>query len=407
MALSRQQLAVLLAALLGTVALLAYPSVGKGEPAQSAVDHGPEGAPYAPGELLVTYEEEAPEGAVESLDEETGAEVEEEIPQIDTKVLEFPGVKNERSLEARAEKLARAKEELESDPAVESVGYNYLYTVNNSVPNDPNFDYQWGLRTPDFTRAWTRTEGVGVRVGVVDSGARHPELRDQIVARRDFVNNDSTVEDPLGHGTHVAGTVAAETGNGTGVASGCPGCRLVIAKAVGSDGHGYTSDIAEGIVWSANNGAEVINLSLGGPDSPTMRNAVDYAVDRGAVAVAAVGNDGSSIKRYPGAYPDVIGVAATDLWERRASFSNYGSWVDVAAPGVSILSTTPRGSYDYYSGTSMASPHVAALAGLLVGQGHGPSGVRSRILDTAVDLGPDGRDPYFGAGRIQADQAVR
>jgi thermitase len=270
---------------------------------------------------------------------------------------------------------------------------------------------QWGLSTPGFTHAWTRTEGDGVRVGVVDSGARHPEIREKIVARHDFVNNDSTVQDPLGHGTHVAGTIAAETGNGTGVASGCPGCQLVIGKAVGSDGRGYTSDIAEAIVWSTNKGAEVINLSLGGPASPTMQNAVDYAVNKGAVVVAAVGNDGASIRRYPAAYSNVIAVAATDRWERRASFSNYGDWVDVAAPGVTILSTVSRNSgydgYDFYSGTSMAAPHVVALAGLLVGEGHGPDGVRRRILGTAKDLGPSGHDPYFGAGRIQADQAVR
>ena len=404
MALPRQQLAVLFAALLGAVALLAYPSAGKTEPAGGAVDHAPAGAPYAAGELLVTYEEEVAEEAVESLDEE--AEVEEEIPEIDAKLLEFPELKNERSREVREEELARAKEELEKDPAVESVDYNFLLTVS-FTPNDPGFDEQWGLSTPRFTRAWNRTQGLGARVGVVDSGARHPELRDKIVARHDFVNNDSTVEDPLGHGTHVAGTVAADTDNGTGVAGGCPGCKLVVAKAVGSDGYGSTSDIAESIVWSADEGAEVINLSLGGSASPTLENAVDYAVDRGAVVVAAVGNDGSSIKRYPAAYPDVMAVAATDRYNQRASFSNYGSWLDVAAPGVDILSTASYGEYRFYSGTSMAAPHVSALAGLLVGQGHGPSGVRSRILDTAVDLGPDGHDPYFGAGRIRAGRAVR
>ena len=402
-----RRVGIVFVSLLGALALLAFSPIAWGQSAEGAVDYGPAGAPYAAGELIVTYEEEASDNAVESLDEEAGAEVEEDLPAIDARLFEFPEVEGEPSGEVREENLATIKEKLERDPAVESVDYNYLRTLSYA-PNDPRFDGQWGLIQPGFQDAWSRTRGQGVRIAVVDTGAavRHPDLKRKIALQRDFRHNDGTVEDSSGHGTHVAGTVAAETNNRTGVAGGCPACKLLIAKAFSPDG-GYDFAIARGVTWSADKGAKVINCSFEGPgNSDALKDALDHATSKGAVVVAAAGNGNTSAPSYPAAYPNVLAVAATNEDDQRASFSNHGSWVDVAAPGVNILSTVP-GGYDHRGGTSMAAPHVSALAGLLASQGRGPKAIRDRILRTALDLGPDGRDSYYGKGRIRADLATK
>jgi thermitase len=401
-----RQIGLVLAALLGAVVLLALSPAARGQSVAPAVDYGPAGAPYAAGELIVTYEEEVPVNAVESLEEEARGEVEGQLPAIDARLLAFPEVKGERSRDVRERDLARIKEALQRDPAVESVDYNYLRTLSYT-PNDPRFDEQWGLIKPGFEGAWSRTRGKGVRIAVVDSGAsaRHPDLKRKIALTRDFKHNDRSVEDRAGHGTHVAGTVAARTDNRTGVAGGCPACKLIIAKVFDPD-EGYDFAIARGITWSADQGARVINCSFTGPgDSQALKDAIDHAAKKGAVVVAAAGNGDTSKPRYPAAYSNVIAVAATNQDDQRASFSNYGSWVDVAAPGVGILSTVP-GGYRSFSGTSVAAPHVSALAGLLASQGRSPRAIRDRILRTALDLGPRGRDPYYGRGRIRADRAT-
>jgi thermitase len=412
MAVSRRQVGVLLMALLGVLALLAVSPEARSQPAGDAVDHGPGGAPYAAGELLVTYEERASDAAVESLDEEVGAEVGETLPEIDARLFEFPAVKGKLTEQAREQALARIKEELERDPAVESVGYNYLYSAS-FTPDDPRFPKQWGLRKTGFENAWNSTLGSGVRIAIVDSGAdvRHEDLKQKIVRQRDLVNSDATVEDPLEHGTHVAGIAAAEADNGDGVAGGCPNCALLIAKVLDGEGLGTADDVAEGIIWGVDNGAKVINLSLGDRgNARVVRDAVDYATNKGAVVVAAAGNLDHQNPRptpiYPAAYPNAIAVAATNKEDQRPGFSNYGDWVDMAAPGVSILSTVPGGYYSF-SGTSVAAPHVSALASLLASQGLDRAGIKKRIFNTAVDLGRAGHDPSYGHGRMDAGRAVR
>lgn len=407
MTVSIRQLGAVFVSLLVATALLAFSTAAWSEPPEDLVDVGPGGSRHAAGELIVTYKDEAPEQEVESLDEEVGAEIEENLSEVDAKVLEFPEVKAERSEEVREEALEQARQELERDPAVENVYYNHIRT-GLYTPNDPRFRYQYNLQKPGFERAWTRARGGGARVAVIDSGAalNHPDLRGQAVAGRDFVNDNYTVEDLHGHGTHTAGTVAARTGNGIGVAGGCPNCRLLIGKALDRNLVGSDSDIARAIVWGANNGAKAINLSLGGPgEKSILKSAIDYATGKGAVVVAAAGNGGSG-PIYPAAYRNVIAVAATGPRDGRNSSYSAGSYIDVSAPGFDIVSTAP-GGYEYKSGTSMSSPHVAALAGMLRGQGRSRVATRLRILRTAVDLGPAGRDPYYGYGRINADRATR
>ena len=406
MAVLVRQTGFVLASLLAAALFLVFSPAALGEPPEAdAVDQDPAGAPYVAGELVVTYEERAPDDAVESLDEEVGAEVEEKLPEIDTRLFEFPGVQDDTSSEARERDLQEIKQELESDPAVESVGYNYVVRLAYT-PNDPKFRQQWGLRKSGFENAWDATRGSGSRVAVVDTGLAegHEDLRRKVALGWDFVNEDRTLRDRSGHGTHVAGIATARTGNRRGVAGGCPDCKLLVAKVFDGPNTGTVARLAEGIIWGADHGADVINLSVAHPNySAIDKAAVDYAADEGAVVVAAAGNGGTSDRTYPAAYPSVIAVAATNSDDRRASFSNYGDWVDVAAPGVDVLSTVPDG-YASWKGTSMAAPHVSALAGLLAAQGLDGATIRTRILDTAVDVGPD---TYYGAGRMSAARAVQ
>jgi thermitase len=374
------------------------------------VDKDRQGAPYASGELIVTYKPGASAQHVDAVAQESRARVQEEISTPGPQLLSFPAVKHERSEHAREKQLRRTKKALEKRPGVERVDYNYL-RLPDYVPNDPEFiGAQWDLQAIKAPAAWDETLGVGARVAVVDTGiaGNHPDLKSKIAAQKDLVNNDGVAEDDTnGHGTHVAGTVGAATNNGLGVAAVCPGCKLLIAKAGGLKGL-YDFDIAQGIYWSVNNRAKAINLSVGGYRSNrVLEHAVNYAWDHGVVVVAAAGNDNTSRLSYPAAYGHVISVSATDQLDRKARFSNYGTTIDVAAPGVDITSTVLGGVYDTKSGTSMSSPHVAGLAGLLAAQGHTAPETRKLIQRTATDLGAGGKDELYGWGLIDANKAVR
>lgn len=334
--------------------------------------------------------------------------MEEEISVSDAQLLSFPAVKREQKGHVREEKLQRKKEVLRKVPGVKHVDYNYL-RLPYYTANDPAFvnDRMWGLEAIEAPAAWNTTLGVGSRVAVVDSGidGNHPELDSKIVAQKDMVNNDGVAEDiTAGHGTHVAGTVGAVTNNGVGVAAACPACKLVVAKS--GNARLRDSDIVQGVYWSVEKRAKVINLSLGSrANSRILEHAVDYAWEHGVVVVAAAGNENTSAPSYPAAYRNVISVAATNQLNEKARFSNYGK-IDVAAPGVGILSTFPGGRYKILDGTSMASPHVAALAGLLASQDRSAPEIRRRIQRTATDLGAEGKDRYFGSGLINANKAV-
>lgn len=387
--------------------LLVGASVARGEPPKAATDRGPAGASYASGELLVALKGGAGKERVERLIRSVNAEKKDSLTDVNTVLISFPAIQNNRAQQAREDALEQIRRELEKYPAVESADYNYLLRFDY-VPNDRLFKRQWGLKRPGYPAAWNKTRGKGIKVGVVDSGisARHPDLRGKVAAQRDLVDGDGVAEDRVGHGTHISGIVAANTDNRRGVAGGCPACRLLVAK-VGDERGVYASDAARGINWTVNGGARVVNLSFGSPGSSlALERAVNRAWRRGAVVVAAAGNESTSRRSYPAAYSRAIAVAATTSDDRRAGFSNYGRWVDVAAPGANILSTVPDG-YRRYSGTSMASPNAAALAGLLGSQGLNKKQIQGRMLGTARDLGPNGRDPYYGYGRINAAEAVR
>ncbi len=300
-------------------------------------------------------------------------------------------------------------------------------TVSGKLPNDPYFSYQWGLNNTrqtggeedadiDAPEAWTIVTGTSnVMVAVIDTGVDylHEDLSDGRVRTdidKDYVNDDNNAIDDNGHGTHVSGIIAAETNNDTGVAGVMWQAQILPLKVCDSKGSCASDDVSSAIRYAADQGARVINMSLGsGHCSETMAEAVNYAYfDKGVTIVAAAGNNGGSIG-YPARFAPVIAVGATDDSDHRASFSSFGDDLDVMAPGVDILSTVPHNGYDFLSGTSMASPHVAGVVGLLLSQRPQltNSQIREILHESADDLGDKGRDDYYGYGRVNAYKALQ
>ncbi|MFF2031061.1 S8 family serine peptidase [Arthrobacter sp. NPDC058192] len=273
----------------------------------------------------------------------------------------------------------------------------------------------------DAVEAWNITTATGIKVAVLDSGVAsdNPDINPKVVLRANF-SNAATNEDNYGHGTHVAGIVGASSNNTIGVAGVCPGCTVLAGKVLNDSGVGSSSGLANGINWAVSNGAKVINMSLGVRASRTLETAINNAWSKGVVLVAAAGNGGNQSKIYPGAYPNVIAVAATDNADAKASFSTYGtSWVDVAAPGVNVYSTFPNHTfvlgtqnqrsfgYDVGNGTSMSSAIVAATAALAWSSHPGATNtsVRANVESTADKI--SGTGTFWAKGRVNADRAVR
>lgn len=298
---------------------------------------------------------------------------------------------------------------------VEYAELNYLYYVFG-VPNDPFVNSQYGLYSGrqgiNAFGGWDIERGNNsVIIAIVDTGVdyTHQDLAGKVIKGYDFVNGDYDPIDDNGHGTHVAGIAGALTNNGVGVAGVCQGCSILAVKVISADGSGANSWIANGIANAVNLGANIINLSLGGLDnSSTIRLAVQQAAQQGALVVAASGNDGSGVPLYPAALPEVLAVGATTQSGDKASFSNYGNHLALAAPGEAIYSTLPNNRYDAWNGTSMASPHVAGLAGLLLSRNRNLTNAQLRqiMIDSAQDLGTSGRDTYFGYGKIDVATAL-
>jgi thermitase len=334
---------------------------------------------------------------------------------------------------------------VQGDPAVVARRLNRSVLVSyaepnfilraTAIPNDPLFPELYGLNNTgqtggrsdadiDAPEGWDAAglggfpASGGTKIGIVDTGIdqTHPELSGKVVdcgaAFGGAVLNGTCADDNM-HGTHVAGTIAGKANNATGVAGVAFNSNLTICKALyTAAGTGLTSDVANCINWTHTRGAKVISMSLGGGESATLKNAVAAAWENGSasgsVLVAAAGNDGDGTLNYPAAYPEVVSVAATDHNDARATFSNANADVEIAAPGVNVLSTIPGGQYAELSGTSMATPHTSGVVGVLwqLFPTSTASGIRSR-LDAAVDdLGPAGRDQSFGFGRVNLCKAA-
>ncbi|MCS6881049.1 MAG: S8 family serine peptidase [Oscillochloridaceae bacterium] len=282
------------------------------------------------------------------------------------------------------------------------------------MPNDPAFPQQWGLRNIQAPEAWTITTGGPVVVAVLDSGVDgdHPDLAGKVLPGFNTLNGSPDARDDNGHGTAVAGLIAANTDNNAGIAGLCWECRILPVKVVDARGVGNDASLAAGIRWAADNGARVINMSLGGEgDSRLLREAIAYAAARGIVLVAASGNEreiGNPVT-YPAAYPDVIAVGATGNTDTITGFSNTGDYLDLAAPGVGLWTTLPGGRYGPPNGTSFSSPYVAGAAALVLTQRPdlGRSDVGCILKASADDKGPPGKDSEYGWGRLNAFRAVQ
>ncbi len=271
---------------------------------------------------------------------------------------------------------------------------------------------QWNLDAVAAETVWQVASGEGQVIAIVDSGidGTHPDLRDRLVDGWSAVGGSPLV-DGLGHGTHVAGTAAASVGGGFGVVGLAPEADLMSVKVTDAQGAAYASSVAQGVIWATDHGATVINMSLAGTvQSHVLDAAIAYAVDNGVVVVVAAGNehDRGNPRTYPGSHPDVIAVGALRTTQQRASFSSTGDWVDVAAPGASVLSTVPGDGFGFKSGTSMASPLVAAGAALLLSLDSSLSveQVYALLTSSAVDLGSRGWDAEFGHGSMDVVAAV-
>lgn len=293
---------------------------------------------------------------------------------------------------------------------------HYLYMSNDTgqLPNDELFTpYQWNLPIITTIPGWSITKGdENTVVAVIDTGVdlAHGDLAGRLTDGINFVSPEEAPLDDVGHGTHVAGVISATVNNMEGVAGMTWYDRVMPIKVLDATGAGSAYAVARGIIWATDHGAGVINLSLGNyARSEFLHDAIRYAFDRDVVLVAATGNDNTNQPGYPAAYPEVLAVAATDSRRELASFSNYGDYVDVAAPGVNIASTYPDGQYAALSGTSMASPHAAALAALI--RSVNPLLRNTEVMDimrrTATDLGPPGKDAYYGYGQIDVDAALQ
>ncbi|NES87677.1 MAG: peptidase S8 [Moorea sp. SIO2B7] len=295
---------------------------------------------------------------------------------------------------------------------------NYVYHTLE-VPNDPDYSKQWNLRNINVEQAWDETKGDGITVAIIDTGVTPvPDLKQtEFVQGYDFVNDRIEATDDNGHGTHVAGTVAQSTNNGYGVAGIAYKAKIMPLKVLAASGGGTIADIAEAIRFAADNGADVINMSLGGGGASTlMEEAINYAYSKDVVIIAAAGNENRNSSAYPARYPKVISVSAIDAAGDKAPYSNYGAGVDISAPGGSetgkILQETIDPStglpvFAGFQGTSMASPHVAGVAALIKASGISePAEVLKVLKESAVKVEEDPLN-HFGAGYLDAGQAVK
>jgi subtilisin family serine protease len=301
---------------------------------------------------------------------------------------------------------------LRRSPAVRYVEVDH--PVHALDAPDPGRAQQWGMDAVGAPAAWTASTGAGVVVAVVDTGiAAAPDLAGRILPGWNEITQSADATDDNGHGTHVAGTIAENAGNGLAEIGLAPGVSLLPVKVLDASGGGEDSGVAAGIVWAADHGARVINMSLGGPDSSkVLRDAVAYAVSKGVVVAAAAGNESGPVG-YPARIGNVLGVGAVDGSLARASFSNTGTGLDLVAPGVAIVQQTlgdRAGTFAdrSFSGTSMATPFVAASAALVLAANPKatPASVARTLERTAQDLGAKGKDAETGYGLVRPDRAL-
>ena len=338
------------------------------------------------------------------------------IPQIGIAILEVDSTKDLKEVIA----------EINATEAYDFAEPNYMTFSTAFSSNDPYSSYQWHLENINLNRAWEYNQGEGITVAVLDTGVKANGVDgiENLLQGYDSYNRDNNPDDMNGHGTHVASTIAQRSNNGIGEASVAPMANILPVKVMSDDGYGDNIALAQGIIYAVDNGADIINMSLGNPySSSTVKRAIEYAAQNGVVMVAATGNSYASQVYYPAAYPEVIAVGAARFDNSKSGYSNYGTGIDILAPGGDlsrddngdgyadgILQETyenGRWTSPFYEGTSMASPQVAGVAALIMAEGvRDPEDVRSILHATAKNTGPAGYDSYSGYGLVNAGAAV-
>ncbi|HEX9024116.1 MAG TPA: S8 family serine peptidase [Geobacteraceae bacterium] len=356
--------------------------------------------PFVDDELLVQTRAGVNKEKFDTVVGSLGAATVDEIPQIRVKRIKVP-----------PQSLERVKEALSRNPHVKFVEKNYLAT-SGGIPNDPSYASQWHLPKISAPTAWDISTGSNViDIAIIDSGVdpTHPDLAGKLLPGYNFLGGNTDTHDVLGHGTAVAGTAAALGNNAIGVAGLAwqnPIMPLVVLDA--TDYASY-SNIASAITYAADHGVRIINVSIGGSSSSsTLQNAVNYAWNKGAAIFASAMNNASSTPYYPAACTNVVAVSATTSSDTLASFSSYGNWISVSAPGAYIYTTNNGGGYGAWNGTSFSSPLTAGLAALILSVN--PLLTNAQVVDiiekNADDLGTPGFDQYFGYGRINAYRSL-
>ncbi len=353
-----------------------------------------QGPKFKEGELLVKPKSGADPARVEQALRGQGAHAFKEIRGIGVKAVKVP---------AHAQEKVRAA--LARNPHIDFAEPNYL-GQGMSLPDDPSYGTQWHLPKIAAPEGWQISTGVEtVPIAVIDSGVdgSHPDLGDKLLGGYNFLNGSTDTSDVLGHGTAVAGTAAAISNNSIGVAGVAWRNPVMPLVVLDSSNYATYSNIASAIIYAVDNGAKVINVSIGGTSSSfTLQYAIDYAWDRGALVFCAAGNSNSSVPNYPAACDRAVAISSTDSSDNRSYFSSYGDWIDLAAPGSSIYTTLRGGGFGYKSGTSFASPVTAGVAALVWSVN--PSLTHEEVLNilrnNADDLGAQGFDIYFGHGRV-------
>jgi subtilisin family serine protease len=386
--------------------LIAFLVVGVLAPA--TVNAAPVGAVTGSTTAVVLFHNDAPSAARDALRTTTGARLTRSIPELDIEQVSLP---------------ATAVGVYEGSPFVQAVEPARTLSLLGT-PNDPLVGLQWPLRALNAFKAWRfEKPKANVTVAVIDTGvdAAHVDLEKRILPGFDFLEQDEDPYDDNGHGTHVSGIIAANTANHKGIAGLSAGARIVPIKACTADGACPVIETYAGVVEAVRRGAAVINMSLGGAGECSIidQTVYDYARDQGVLVVVAAGNSGADKNPVitPASCDNTLGVGATDDKGRKAGFSSYGFFVDIAAPGVDVWSTmpplvtllSPHLGYAPASGTSMASPFVAAAAASVLGRhpDWSPAQVEERLLKTSTDAGTKGRDDRFGEGILNLLAALR
>lgn len=354
---------------------------------------------WVPGRLLVQPRPGLPEAELEKALKPHGGKQVGRIEGIDVRIIQLPPQASEKAVGAL----------LKHNKHFQFVERDMLLKPE-AVVDDPYFSSAWHLPKIGAPAAWELSEGANVTIAILDSGvdATHPDLASNIVPGWNFYNNNSDTSDVYGHGTQVAGAAAAASNNATGVASVAGKARIMPIRVTDTSGMGSLSQMASGITWAANKGARVANLSFAGAGGySTVQSAAQYMKNKGGLVVTAAGNYGTEQTFSPS--DTTIVVSGTTSSDAKASWSSYGKFVDIAAPGTSIWTTTRGGGYKSASGTSMASPVAAGVVGLIMSANASLSAadVEKALFSTATDIGAAGFDTYFGNGRVDAAAAVK